>query len=53
MLPERTIDLSPSWLRISIPLAGARYSRIIGAFAWLLRDTAQPARFYLDDIVWE
>jgi hypothetical protein len=53
LLPEATETLGTGWVRLTLPLAGARYGRVIGAFAWLLKDTSQPARFFLDDVVWE
>jgi hypothetical protein len=53
LLPEQTETLGARWERHALPLAGASYTRVIGGFAWLLKDTTRPARFYLDDIVWE
>jgi hypothetical protein len=54
VLPEQNEVLAASWTKYALPLAGATYpTGVLGAFAWVLKDTTQPATFYLDDIVWE
>jgi hypothetical protein len=53
ILPEQTETLTGGWVRYTISLDGASYDRVIGPFLWLLKDTSKPARFFLDDIVWE
>jgi hypothetical protein len=54
VLPEQTEVLGPAWKPFSLSLADQSYgSDVIGAFAWVLKDTTKPATFYLDDIVWE
>src|SRR6185436_15315923 len=53
VLPEQNEILAAGWTTHSLPLAGATYSTVLGAFAWVLKDTTRPATFYLDDIVWE
>jgi hypothetical protein len=54
VLPEQNEILSPAWSEHALPLAGATYpGGVLGAFAWVIKDTTQPATFYLDDILWE
>lgn len=54
VLPDQIEVLGTSWKSLSIPLSGAIYgTNLIGAFAWVLKDTTKPATFYLDNIVWE
>ena len=54
VIPEQTQTLGTSWQSYSLSLAGQSYEGgVIGAFAWVLKDTTQPATFYLDNIVWE
>src|SRR5688572_8895509 len=54
VLPEQNEILSTTWTEHAMQLAGATYpSGILGAFAWVLKDTTQPATFYVDDILWE
>src|SRR5205814_180091 len=54
VLPEQSEILASAWTAYAMPLAGATYSTgVLGAFAWVLKDTTQPATFYLDDIAWE
>ena len=53
-IPEKTEMLGTSWQPYSLSLAGQSYEGgVVGAFAWVLQDTSQPATFYLDNIVWE
>ncbi len=54
VVPEAVEILQPSWKKLTLPLAGATYETgLLGAFAWVLKDTRLPARFFVDDIVWE
>jgi hypothetical protein len=54
VLPEQSELLVTGWTAHALPLAGATYSSgVLGAFAWVLKDTTRPATFYLDDLVWE
>ena len=54
VLPETTESLSASWQKFSLPLGGQSYGNsVIGAFAWVLKDTTHPATFYLDGMVWD
>jgi hypothetical protein len=54
VLPETQQTLQSSWLKYTLPLDGQSYgASVIGAFAWVLKDTTRPATFYLDGIVWE
>jgi hypothetical protein len=54
VLPEQNEILAAAWTKYALPLAGASYpTGVLGAFAWVLKDTTQPATFYLDDLVWE
>jgi hypothetical protein len=54
VLPEQNEALAASWTTFAMPLAGATYpAGLLGAFAWVLKDTTRAATFYLDDIVWE
>jgi hypothetical protein len=54
VLPETAETLGTTWQKVSLPLGGQSYgSSVIGAFAWVLKDTTHPATFYLDGIVWE
>jgi hypothetical protein len=53
-VPEQTEVLSTGWKPYALSLAGQSYgSNVIGAFAWILKDTTKPATFYLDNIVWQ
>ena len=54
VLPEKVEPLETTWVKYSLPFAGAQYEGgVIGAFAWVWKDTAQPVTFYLDDVAWE
>jgi hypothetical protein len=54
VLPETTEILTPDWRPISMFLAGGDPGgRLLGGFAWTLKDTGRPAIFYLDGIVWD
>ena len=54
VLPELTVTLTPEWKQYSIPLDGVRYGwNVFGPFGWSLKETRQPATFYLDGVVWE
>jgi hypothetical protein len=54
VLPETTEILAPDWRPISMSLAGGDLGgRLLGGFAWTLKDTGRPATFYLDGIVWD
>jgi hypothetical protein len=54
VLPETTEILKTTWTRYTLPLSGGTYpAGILGAFAWAIKDTRAPARFYVDDLVWE
>jgi len=54
VLPEQTEVLGTSWKPLELSLAGQSYgSNVIGAFAWILKDTTKAATFYLDNIVWQ
>ena len=53
VLPEQNELLGTGWTTYALPLAGASYTTVLGAFAWVLKDTTKPATFYLDDIAWE
>jgi hypothetical protein len=54
VLPEQTEVLTTTWKTYSLSLAGQSYgSSVVGAFAWVLKDTTKPATFYLDNIVWQ
>jgi hypothetical protein len=53
-LPEQIETLTTTWMPYELSLAGITYpTPVLGAFAWVLHDTSQPATFYLDGIVWE
>jgi hypothetical protein len=54
VLPEQSELLATAWTAYALPLAGATYpSGVVGAFAWVIKETSKPATFYLDDLVWE
>jgi hypothetical protein len=54
VIPEQVETLGTTWASYSLPFNGGSYgSNVIGAFAWVLKDTTKPATFYLDNIVWE
>jgi hypothetical protein len=54
VLPEQNQILTSGWTRYTMPLAGATYpTGVLGAFAWVLKDTTRPATFYVDSILWE
>lgn len=54
VLPEQTETLGTGWKTLSLSLAGQSYGEsVVGAFAWVLKDTTRAATFYLDDIVWQ
>jgi hypothetical protein len=54
VLPEQTEVLGTAWKTYELSLAGQLYgTNVIGAFAWILKDTTKPATFYLDNIVWQ
>jgi len=54
ILPEQTEVLGTGWKPLELSLAGQTYgSNVIGAFAWILKDTSKAATFYLDNIVWQ
>jgi hypothetical protein len=54
VLPETTETLGTTWQKFSLPLGGQSYGgNVVGAFAWVLKDTTHPATFYLDGIVWD
>jgi hypothetical protein len=57
VLPEQTEVLGTSWKTLELSLAGQSYANppkgVIGAFAWVLKDTTKAATFYLDNIVWQ
>jgi hypothetical protein len=53
-IPEQTEKLETSWKTYTLPLAGQSYGiNVIGAFAWVIKDTTKAATFYLDNIVWQ
>jgi hypothetical protein len=53
-LPEQTEALGTAWKTYDLSLAGQTYgSNVVGAFAWILKDTTKAATFYLDNIVWQ
>jgi hypothetical protein len=48
--------LGTAWKTYELSLAGQSYGGskgVIGAFAWVLKDTTKAATFYLDNIVWQ
>ena len=54
VLPEKSEPLTTTWTQYTLPLAGATYGPgLLGAFAWVIKDTARPATFYIDSILWE
>jgi hypothetical protein len=54
VLPEQTEVLGTGWKTLELSLAGQTYgSNVVGAFAWILKDTTKPATFYLDNIIWQ
>ena len=54
LLPEHNEVLGPAWQQFSMPLAGAQTGdRLVGGFAWTIKDTGKPATFYVDGIVWD
>jgi hypothetical protein len=54
VLPEQSETLGTAWKALSLSLAGQSYgTNVVGAFAWVLKDTGKAATFYLDNIVWE
>jgi hypothetical protein len=54
VLPEQTEVLTTGWKTLELSLAGQTYgTNVIGAFAWILKDTTKAATFYLDNIVWQ
>ncbi len=51
---SKTFTLTTTWTRYEIPLEGAQYTQVIGAFAWIATTTSRAGiSFYLDDIRWE
>jgi hypothetical protein len=53
-VPEQVQMLGTSWKAYELSLAGQSYgSNVVGAFAWILKDTTKAATFYLDNIVWQ
>jgi hypothetical protein len=54
VLPEHTEVLTPQWRQISMNLAGADTGgHVLGGFAWTIKETGRPAKFYVDGIVWD
>ena len=54
LLPEYVEVLATGWRQISMTLAGGDTGpRLVGGFAWTLKDTSRPATFYVDSIVWD
>ncbi len=49
------LDLSTTWQRHCIPLAGLDLGYVLGGFGWVASDSLNPggAVFFLDDIVYE
>src|SRR6185295_8790774 len=46
--------LGSDWSTHGISLAGGDTgAALLGGFAWTIKDTAKPATFYLDNIVWD
>jgi hypothetical protein len=53
-LPEQPETLTTGWRPYALAIAGINYgTSVVGAFAWVLKDTSRSATFYLDGIVWE
>jgi hypothetical protein len=51
---EQPEVLGTTWKTYSLSLAGQTYgTNVVGAFAWIIKDTTKPATFYLDNIVWQ
>jgi hypothetical protein len=54
LLPEHSEVLSPTWQQFSMPFAGKQTGdRLVGGFAWTLKDTGRAATFYIDGVVWD
>jgi hypothetical protein len=53
VVAEQAEVLGTAWKAYSLPLASAYAPQVLGGFAWVLTNTAKPATFYLDNIVWE
>jgi hypothetical protein len=49
---ESRVPLTAAWTRQTLTVTG-RYQGVYSPFLWILNDTTRPARFYLDDIVWQ
>jgi hypothetical protein len=49
---ESRVPLTATWTRQTLPLTG-QYQGVYSPFIWVLSDTTRPARFYLDDVVWQ
>jgi hypothetical protein len=56
VIPEQIEMLGTAWKTYELSLGGQTYGGtkgVIGAFAWVLKDTTKAATFYLDNIVWQ
>jgi hypothetical protein len=49
---ESRIPLTAGWTRHTLTVTG-QYQGVYSPFIWVLPDTTRPARFYLDDVVWQ
>ncbi len=46
-----SVELTNDWTRVTIPLEGASYDRVIGGFGWTTKTA--PTVLYVDDIRWD
>jgi hypothetical protein len=56
VVPEQPEVLGTAWKTYELSLAGQMYGGpkgVIGAFAWVLKDTTKAATFYLDNLIWQ
>jgi hypothetical protein len=54
MLPDVEQMLTATWQKFTLALPASGYgNNVIGPFAWVLTNTAAPATFYVDGILWE
>jgi hypothetical protein len=53
MIPDQREVLGTAWKSYTLSLGGMSYSKVIGAFAWVLTDTGKTTTFYLDSIEWQ
>lgn len=50
---QMEVPLSTEPQPFSLELGGASYTRVVGGFGWVVKDSTTPVTFNIDDIRWE